>query len=87
MKRRNLADVLLKILGLSICIYKIPSFLIGIIFASLPSFVGPTSSGLIQAIAHTLSYTITDGLQAGVGIFIIFKSRKIAEFWFRNEDE
>jgi hypothetical protein len=33
------------------------------------------------------SYAIGDVVQAGVGILIIIKSRKIAEFWFKNEDE
>ena len=34
-----------------------------------------------------ISYAIGDVVQALVGIFLIIKSRKLAEFWFKNEDE
>jgi hypothetical protein len=33
------------------------------------------------------SYSIGDVVQAAVGVFIIIKSRKIAEYWFKNDDE
>ncbi len=32
-------------------------------------------------------YAVGAGVQAAVGVFIIIKSRKIAEFWFKNDDE
>jgi len=34
-----------------------------------------------------VSYSIGYAVQAAVGIFIIAKSRKVAEFFFKNEDE
>jgi hypothetical protein len=36
---------------------------------------------------RVLSLAIGYGVLAMAGIFLIIKSRKIAEFWFKNEDE
>lgn len=33
------------------------------------------------------SFAIGDVVQAVVGIFLIIKSQKLAEFWFKNEGE
>ncbi len=86
MKRRNLADVLLKVLGLSICVYAIPISL----FETVSSFaipVGNAIAELREAAVRALADAVGDGLQAGIGILIICKSGKIAEFWFKGEDE
>ena len=34
-----------------------------------------------------ISYSIGNVVQAAIGIFLIVKSRNLAEFWFKNEDE
>ena len=85
MKRRHLADVLLKILGLSICLYSIPSSVIGFVFFLIPFGWGSTSTLFTDIFIH--SFMIIDGIRAGLGIYLIVRSRKIAEFWFKNEDE
>ena len=36
---------------------------------------------------YILPNAIGDVVQGVVGIFLIIKSRKLAEFWFKNEDE
>ena len=33
------------------------------------------------------SYAIGDVVTAAVGVFLIIKSRDIADYWFKNEDE
>jgi hypothetical protein len=83
MKSRDLADVLLKILGLYFCLIAIPGFLSGIVYAVLPPVVGTLDWNLVN---RSLMILATAGLQAGIGILIIGKSRKIAAYWFKNED-
>jgi uncharacterized transporter YbjL len=38
-------------------------------------------------VMRMVSYSIGYAVKAAVGILIIVKSQKIAEFWFKNEDE
>jgi len=92
MKSKQLANVLIKILGLYFCLCAIPSVISGIV-ALFPSFVTPTGAsqpivGKINDILfRVLSLAIGYGVLAMAGIFLIIKSRKISEFWFKNEDE
>jgi hypothetical protein len=82
MKRRHLADVLLKILGLSMCLYNIPIFF-NLFLALAPAWhtAGSPSSTSHQTI------NIREFIEIGIGIVVIVMSRKIAEFWFKNDDE
>jgi hypothetical protein len=85
MKSKQLANVLIKIIGLYVCLTAIPSFLSGILIG-LSSFgwSKPDTTGMVM---RMVSISIADAIQAAVGIFLIIKSRKLAEFWFKNEDE
>jgi uncharacterized membrane protein (UPF0136 family) len=85
MKRKNLADVLLKILGLYFCLNAIPSIIIGTVFA----LISGTAAKVIAMVTITkvIEIAIASGVQAVVGIYLILKSRKIADRWFQNEDE
>ena len=67
MKSKQLANVLIKILGLSILVHDIPG-VFTVLYSNLPNF-------LLLAVSVAL------------GIFLIVKSRAIAEFLFKNEDE
>lgn len=54
--------------------------------------VGLSSLGLLKTdptgmVMRMVSYSIGYAVKAAVGILIIVKSQKIAEFWFKNEDE
>jgi cytochrome c biogenesis protein CcdA len=85
MKSKQLANVLIKILGLYICLGAIPGCVSGIL-------VGLSSLGLLKTdptgmVMRMVSYSIGYAVEAVVGILIIVKSQKIAEFWFKNEDE
>jgi hypothetical protein len=83
MKSKQLANVLIKIVGLYVCLVAIPYMVSGI------------GAALSMAIAHKsndLDFEIfSDGggalVQMIVGTILIVKSRKIAEFWFKNEEE
>jgi hypothetical protein len=92
-KREQLANVLLKIIGLYVCVCTIPGLIAGIL-ALFPSIFTPTS-GVPQSTAakindilfRALAWAIGDAVKAVVGICLIIKSRKIAGFWFKNEEE
>jgi hypothetical protein len=81
MKSRQLANVLIKILGLSICLYAIPMCVAGIasIFLS-------RSMTQAEATGITIGDAIGTGVQALFGLLVIAKSQKIAG-WMFNEDE
>jgi len=92
MKSKQLADVLIKILGLSLCVHSIP--------ASLEIAISGIQL-LIQAMHNGSEYTvnrfpyftspaiywISAVVEVAIGIYLIVRSRKIAEFLFKNEDE
>ena len=93
MKSKQLANVLLKILGLSMALRTIPSFFSTIsitlspLWFSIPE-ASPSSDRINhQAIATALSFAVSGAIELVIGILLIVKSRKIAEFWFKNEDE
>jgi len=85
MKRRHLADVLLKILGLSVCLYAIPSLIIGIVYALI--LESDSKANSVLTLSNAFSIAVTDGFRVVIGIYLIAKSGKIAERWFKNEVE
>lgn len=84
MNQKKLADVLIKIAGLYVCLLAIPNFVSGILLAFTTPMI---ASKLNETMVRMFSYSIGAGVQAVVGIFLIFNSRKIAEFFFKNEDD
>ena len=84
MNKKQLANVLIKIAGLYVCLLAIPSCVSGILFIFAPPL---GASKWNDAMFRLFSYSIGAGVQAAVGIFLIVKSRKIAEFFFKNEDQ
>lgn len=82
MKSRQLANVLIKMLGFSVCLYAIPSCVSGIIIA----VNHPHTDTAFVELMRIGAYAIGAGVQAVVGIIIIAASRKIAG-WMFKEDE
>ena len=82
MKTKQLANILIKILGLSVLVHAIPSF----INALIP---------MLQAIAHPViaiwNYywlrPLADMVSVAIGIYLILKSRDVTAFLFKDEDE
>ena len=85
MKSRQLANVLFKVLGFSICLYAIPSCVSGILFAVTER--PPHTPSLDITVMRIITYAIGAGVQFAVGIAIIAMSRKIAGWLFNSEDE
>jgi hypothetical protein len=83
MKSRQLANVLLKILGTYICLLAIPSCVSGILYEFLPPGTKADTTGMAL---RMVSYAIGAGVQAAIGIVIIACSSKIAG-WMFKEDE
>ena len=83
MKSKQLANVLIKMLGLSVCLYSIPNFVSGIFFA-LSTL--PVSKSDI-AVMRIFSSAVGAAVQAVVGIVVISLSGKIAGLLFESDDE
>ena len=83
MKTKQLANLLIKILGLSVVVHAIP-----IIVASLLSMLD--SAGLLlgsQGVYAHLLHLLPTLILMGIGIYLIIKSRDVAAFLFKNEEE
>jgi hypothetical protein len=84
MKSKPLANVLLKIIGLYVCLCAIPGLVVGI------SAVILTALGE-HKLDHMLAWPFPEALgaviQIVVGALLTIKSRNLAEFWFKNEDD
>jgi hypothetical protein len=91
MKSKQLANVLIKIVGVSVFLHALPSFLSGF-FGLLGPFLGFASSTTRSGTPnYSLAYPIASSL-AGIisiviAILVIIKSRRIAEFLFKDEEE
>ena len=81
MKSKQLANVLIKMLGLSVCLYAIPTCVGGLI-AGLSS---PLRGDVM--FIRIISSAIGAGVQAVVGIIVIAMSQKIAGLMFKTDDE
>jgi hypothetical protein len=82
MKSKQLANVLVKILGLSVCLYAIPTCVSGILVGLSLGW-----SKIDITVMRILSSAVGAGVQAAVGIFLVIKSQKIAGLLFKGEDE
>ena len=80
MKTKQLANVLIKILGLSLCAQSVMHFVTGMfnILASsrVPYFVP----------SQWINF-VSGAILVAIGISLIVKSRDVAGFLFKNEDE
>jgi hypothetical protein len=76
MKSKQLANVLIKVLGLSLCAQSVMHF----VNAMLNIFAGSRTSFLLVNF-------LSGAILGAIGIFFIVKSRVIAGFLFKGEDE
>jgi hypothetical protein len=83
MNSKQLANVLIKILGLSVCLYAIPSCISGIVFGLFSMGLSKTDFTFIRIFSTTAGAAV----QAIAGIVIIVMSQKIAGLLFKRDDE
>lgn len=83
MKSRQLTNVLIKILGLSVCLHAIPTCVIGIFTALTMPGAAKTDITAIRIIGPA----VAAGVQAVFGIIVIVASETIAGWMFKKDDE
>ncbi len=81
MKPRELANILIKILGLSVCLHAIPGFVSGF----LRGLTSPTRAS--SAAANNWTYAVGWLVYLIVGILLLVQSRSVAGVLFKGEDE
>jgi hypothetical protein len=91
MKPKQLANVLIKILGLSICIHGFPAFIAAVISAGA-ALVHAMQNGhqagtAIPYWAYSLTYLIQSVVEVGAGVFLIIRSRWVTDKLFKDEAE
>jgi uncharacterized membrane protein HdeD (DUF308 family) len=82
MKTKQLANILIKILGLSVLAHGIPSILNGLstMFQAFGSHGNYYSN-------YFWVYPLSSVVSVVIGIYLIVKSRDVAAFLFKDEDE
>ena len=91
MNQKQLANVLIKVLGVSFCIHGFPSVVVGIV-AGLLSLVRAMHDGN-QTNMHglntfwfsSLSYLVSCVVEFGIGIFLIIRTSWLTDKLFKNE--
>ena len=91
MKSKQLANVLIKILGISVILHAMPSFLTGLFAELLGFFSGLASSATRSSdSSYPLTYPMASGLAGmvsiAIAIVLIVKSRKIAQYLFSDDE-
>ncbi len=77
MKTKQLANILIKLLGLSVAIHSIPG-----IFSGL-SYLG--ASDAIRVGARVWAYPVSSVVMAVIGIYLMIQSRRVAELLFKRD--
>jgi Mg2+ and Co2+ transporter CorA len=79
MKSKQLANVLIKILGLSVVIHSVPNIITGLF-----NMMRTRGGGLP---GENWFYPVSSVVLLALGIFLILKSRCVTDLLFKNDDE
>jgi hypothetical protein len=79
MKSKQLANVLIKILGLSVIVHGTPTIVMGFISA-LPAARAGAGFGAWIYLLSSVAVVV-------IGLFLIIQSRAVADFLFKGDDE
>lgn len=83
MKPKQLANVLIKILGLSVCAHAIPTLVSRVMIVFTPFQSVRFDVGMMQVFSTAVVFAV----EIAVGIFLIGMSQKIADLLLKEEDE
>jgi len=92
MKPKQLANVLIKILGLSLCAHGIPA-LVGIGIGGISLLIQAMHDGSANNVNHysylgySLFYWLSPVVEFAIGIYLIARSRQLVEKLFKDEAE
>jgi hypothetical protein len=84
---KQLANVLIKILGLSICLQAIPAFVSGFLRGFISGLQAAGSTRAASVAGYAWTYALGSAVYFAVGIFLIFGSRFVADKLFKNDHE
>jgi hypothetical protein len=91
MKPKQLANVLIKILGLSICVHGFPAFVAAVIGAVEVLIRGMqdghSNMGQFPAWTYSMTYLIQSAIEFVAGALLIIYSRWITDNLFKDEVE
>jgi len=91
MNSKQLANVLTKILGLSICIHGFPAFVVaasGVGAALIHAMQnGHQASTAFPYWTYSLTYLIQSVVEFAAGAFLIIRSRWVTDILFKDEAE
>ena len=86
MKSKQLANVLIKILGLSALIHSIPNIFARLYeLARLYEELGVNGHGFVEI--RDCLYAASSLVMPAIGMYLIIRSRKVTELLIKNEDE
>jgi hypothetical protein len=83
MKSKQLANVLIKILGLSVCVHAVPA----LISVLLSAFMSLGVSRGDAPILRILLSGVGVGVEAIIGVLLIVNSPKVVELLFKGQDD
>ena len=91
MNSKQLANVLIKILGLSICVHGLPASILAAIGA-VSVLVHAMQNGHPTGVSfldwtYPLTYLIQSVVEFAAGIFLVIRSRWVVDILFKNEAE
>ena len=91
MKPKQLANVLIKILGLSIGIHAFPAFMLAVMSA-LEALIHAMQNihpagAAFPSMTYSLSYLIQGAIEFAAGAFLIIRSRWVTDKMFKDEAE
>jgi hypothetical protein len=78
MKTKQLANILIKILGLSVVVHGIPGLITGLFNVVRARGIGSPGDYLF--------YPVSSVVLLALGIYLVVKSRCVTELLFKNED-
>ena len=91
MNSKQLANVLIKILGLSICIHGFPAAIVAAFGAGAALIHamqnGPPVGSAFPYWTYSLTYLIQSTVEFAAGIFLIIRSRWVTDILFKDEAE
>jgi len=92
MKPKQLANVLTRILGLSLCAHGIPA-LLGIVATGIGILIqtmhdgNPNSTNHYSYLGYSMLYWLSPVVEFAIGIYLIIRSRRVVEKLFKDEAE
>ncbi len=92
MKPKQLANVLIRVLGLSLIVHGIPA-LIGVLVAGVALLIqamhdgNPNSVNHYSSMGYSMVYWLTPVAEFAIGFYLIARSRQLTERLFKDEAE